>query len=92
MSASIYDGSSLYEYDHLVELEDDSMEREPDIRAYFWHLGQIAKSHDWKDVPRFLEQRQLYDDEIVRVGREYLRKARERGEGYVCLGSFQGTS
>lgn len=82
MSASIYDGSSLFEDDHWIELENDSMEREPDIRAYFWHLGQIAKNHNWKDVPRFsLEQRKLYDDEIVRVGREYLRQARERGEG-----------
>jgi hypothetical protein len=39
-SQPFFDGSSKEPSDHLIELDDSSMERLPDVRVYFWSIGR----------------------------------------------------
>jgi hypothetical protein len=113
-SLPVFDGYSSDPKDWLIDLESDSMERLPDVRIYFWHIGsclevereekidkarhlreveldydhEISKGandekEDWAkfDPPSDLPQRVLYDDRLVKAGREYLRESRARGHG-----------
>lgn len=52
------------------------MEREPDVRVYFWHVGQEVL--DVMDVP---VDRVDFDSLLVRTGREWLRDYRDKGCG-----------
>jgi hypothetical protein len=79
----IYKGTSLNNADHFIAIQDDSMETAPDVRPYFWKLGQWQKGHTDIDQPRELKDRVVYDNELVRAGRELLKSARLEGRGQV---------
>jgi len=55
------------------------MEGYPDVRSYFHYIGDMAQ--DATNPPLDMEQRRLYDNDLVRKGREYLKAARGRGHG-----------
>jgi hypothetical protein len=92
LTLPIFDGLSTNPADHLIELETDSMEKYPDVRVYFWLVG------DWDERARldqhFPERSQNYeerlkeDERLVKAGRELLRQSRARGEGYVLSAPF----
>lgn len=71
-----FDGSSKNADDHFIDLDTDSMEREPDVRVYFWHVG--SEVLDVMDVP---VDRVDFDSLLVRTGREWLRDYRDKGCG-----------
>lgn len=81
LSADLYDGTSSNEAHHLIELDDDSMEREPDVRAYFWRVGRSQRGGQALERPKKGLERERYDDELVREGRTFLKSARQRGHG-----------
>lgn len=57
------------------------METAPDVRPYFWKLGQWQKGHTDINIPRELKDRVVYDNELVREGRELPKLARLEGRG-----------
>jgi hypothetical protein len=85
----LFDGLSTDPADHLIDLDTDSMERCPDVRVYFWTIGnkvQRQKQHDLKepDIERPVDSPKPlieYDDKLVKSGREYLRQSREKKQG-----------
>jgi hypothetical protein len=88
-SQPFFDGSSKEPSDHLIELDDSSMERLPDVQVY-WSIGRAllnetdpraAVSPLRKMAPKDFQQRQAWDSELVTAGRKYLQAARARGEG-----------
>jgi hypothetical protein len=81
--ATLFDGSSTNPKDHLIELEDDSMETEPDVRVYFHLIGLYVQGDPFEKPPQGIEERREWDAGLVRKGREYLKAARARGHGYV---------
>jgi hypothetical protein len=81
LSIPIYDGTSLNAADHLIDLDSDSMERCPDVRAYFWKVGREVKLQGKEDTPIEVDERISYDQELVRAGREYIKWARQQGRG-----------
>lgn len=78
-SIPIFDGTSLNPKDYLIDLETDSMETYPDIRSYFYWVGDKAQAASVRPVEP--EERKIYDDKLVTLGREYLKEARARGHG-----------
>jgi hypothetical protein len=84
VSAKLFDGSSTNPKDHLIELEDDSMETEPDVRIYFHLVGRYARGDPDEEPPKAMVDRREWDAQLVREGREYLKSARAQGHGYVC--------
>jgi len=85
----LFDGLSIDPADHLIDLDTDSMERCPDVRVYFWTIGnkvQRQKQHDLKeaDIERPIdnpESLMIYDDKLVKEGREYLKESRTKKQG-----------
>jgi hypothetical protein len=71
-----FDGSSQNSDDHFIDLDTDSMEREPDVRVYFWMVG--SEVLDTSEVPI---DRVAHDSHLVRTGREWLRDYRDKGCG-----------
>jgi hypothetical protein len=80
-SLPTFDGSSTNPDDHLIQLDDDSMETAPDVRVYFWLVGLCHRGNQREPPPPTLGERELWDDVLVREGREYLRQARAEGKG-----------
>jgi hypothetical protein len=72
--------------DHLIELDNDSMERIPDVRAYFWEVGDDMRQPGGSEA-RFhtTEEAKIYDNQVVREGREYIRKCRDENIGQVTV-------
>lgn len=81
LSIPIYDGTSQNAADHLIDLDSESMERYPDVRAYFWKVGREVKLQGKEESPIEADERITYDQELVRAGREYIRWARRQGRG-----------
>jgi len=79
MSVPVFDGTSSDPHDYLIDLDTDAMERYPDVRSYFHYIGDLTR--DATEPPQGLEQRKMYDSDLVRKGREYLQAARKRGHG-----------
>lgn len=77
----IFTGLSKDSHDHFIDIDTDSMETAPDVRSYFWAVG-LDIQHD-PVPPVDLEERRVFDAQLVRAGREYLRDIREQGVGYV---------
>lgn len=77
----IYDGTSSNSADHLIELDTPMMETAPDVRPYFWRIGQSQLGHSHFDISADLDHRRLYDSELVMEGRLFLQSARPRGVG-----------
>lgn len=84
----LFDGLSTNPADHLIDLDTDSMERCPDVRAYFWSVGEAVIRREEGNVmvsstprPTDLELCLEYDDNLVKVGRRHLRESRNRKEG-----------
>lgn len=75
----IFDGTSKKIEDHLIDLETDSMETEPDVRSYFWQFG-FALDDD-NDPPIDSEERKIFDAKMVRRGREHLKMLKSQGVG-----------
>jgi hypothetical protein len=75
-SLPYFDGSSKRPDDHFIDLDTDSMEREPDVRVYFWMVG--SEVLDTFEVPI---DRVAHDSLLVRTGREWLRDYRDKGCG-----------
>ena len=76
LSLPYFDGSSQNPDDHFIDLDTDSMEREPDVRVYFWMVG--SEVLDTSEVPI---DRVAHDSLLVRTGREWLRDYRDKGCG-----------
>lgn len=84
----LFDGLSTNPADHLIDLATDSMERCPDVRAYFWAVGECVIRREEGNVlvsciqrptdPDLLRQ---YDNNLVQVGRKFLQASRTRKEG-----------
>jgi hypothetical protein len=84
----LFDGLSTNPADHLIDLDTDSMERCPDVRPYFWTIGERVVRHEEGNVmvsstprPTDPELCVEYDDNLVKVGRKYLYESRNRREG-----------
>ena len=84
----LFDGRSDNPVDHIIDLDTDSMERCPDVRVYFWMIGQRVLQHDtWgfddpeTDRPTDPTLRPQYDDKLVKMGRAYLRMSMIKKEG-----------
>ena len=76
----LFDGTSSNPKDYLIDLESDSMEKYPDVRIYFWMVGQILDG-DRVVQPSDHQDRLARDDARVKAGREYLRQSRINREG-----------
>jgi hypothetical protein len=80
LTVPVFDGTSPNPHDYLIDLETDSMERYPDVRSYFYWVGDLQQ--DAIDPPPTdLEARKLYDDDLVRRGRLYLKSEKAKGHG-----------
>lgn len=71
-----FDGSSQNPDDHFIDLDTGSMEREPDVRVYFWMVG--SEVLNMSDAP---VDRVAHDSHLVRTGREFLLDYRNKGYG-----------
>ena len=80
LTVLLFDGTSLNPHDYLIDLETDSMERYPDIRSYFYWVGELQQDAI-EPPPTDLEARKLYDDDLVRRGRLYLKSEKAKGHG-----------
>jgi hypothetical protein len=80
-SQDLFDGTSMNNADYFIVIEDASMETAPDVRPYFWQLGQWQKGHSDLDIPADHEDRIAYGNELVRAGRQLLQSARREGRG-----------
>ena len=65
--------------DHFIDLDTASMESAPDVRSYFWLIGHLVRKEP--EVPLDLKTRIVFDAELVREGREWLRDFRDAGRG-----------
>jgi hypothetical protein len=83
-SQPVFDGRSKNPNDHLINLDDDSMERIPDVRVYFWAVGDALRGTDSEGEvtsKHTLEEAITYDNLVVREGREHVRSCRDQGLG-----------
>jgi hypothetical protein len=83
LTRPLFDGTSSNPEDYLIDLESDSMERVPDVRSYFWRVGQALELLDDVEIeqPSDYQQRLERDDALVKAGREHLRQSRIKGDG-----------
>jgi hypothetical protein len=79
-SLPMFDGTSTNSHDHLIDFDTPSMERYPDVRVYFHSVGEIIGDPEGIR-PIEIEARKVYDDQMVKNGREYLKLAKARGNG-----------
>lgn len=77
----MFDGTSQRIEDHLIDIDTDSMETTPDVRVYFWEVGFESHVPANPQPPTDLEERKIFDAQLVRAGREYLKELRSRGTG-----------
>jgi hypothetical protein len=61
------------------------METEPDVRVYLWLVGQATRGNEEQSPPALLQERQVWEAQLVREGRLYLKQAIEAGKGSVLL-------
>jgi hypothetical protein len=80
LTLPIFDGTSANPHDHLIDLDTPSMESCPDVRVYFALVGSVI-TKDNLSPPKDHAERVLSDARLVRQGREYLKAARDRGDG-----------
>jgi hypothetical protein len=78
-SSPYFDRTSKDPKDHIIDLDTDSMEIAPDVRVYFWLVGHDIK--DEPETPSDFEARVIFDETLVRAGREWLRDFRNQGCG-----------
>jgi hypothetical protein len=83
LSRPIFDGKSPNNADHFIDLDTPSMETVLDVRLYFWLAGDRLREDDEVDNPleHTLEQAKVYDDEVVREGRLWLKACKDQGHG-----------
>jgi hypothetical protein len=77
LSKPYFDGTSMEASDFLIDLDTDSMETAPDVRSYFFQVAQLTQ--DPENPPVDIKARRIYDDKMVKKGREFLKAARDRG-------------
>lgn len=80
LTLPVFDGTSTNPNDHLIDLDTPSMETCPDVRVYFHYVGELT-GKDGVMPSKDPAERIAYDAKRVRQGREYLKAARDRGEG-----------
>ena len=86
LTLPLFDGTSTDPSDYLINFDDDSMEKHPDVRMYFWSVGQAIEDNYTSMVDDQLmdyQERLRRDDALVKKGREYLRQSKIEGEGWV---------
>jgi len=88
----LFDGLSDDPKDYLIDLDTPSMERCPDVRVYFWMVGdevqRVGQGNNRPpelDPPDDHQRRVLYDEELVKKGRQHLQESRAKGQGYAQL-------
>lgn len=82
LSIPFFDGKGTQSEAFLIDIDTPSMEREPDVRAYFWMLGQFCSEGPIvPTLPAEPKEKIDHDQNIVRKGRELLRSARNEGHG-----------
>jgi hypothetical protein len=83
LSIPVFDGKSPNSADYFIDLYTPSMETVLDVRLYFLLAGDRLREDDEDDDPlaHTLEQAKVYDDEIVREGRLWLKACKDRGHG-----------
>jgi hypothetical protein len=81
LTLPIFDGTSKRIEDHLIDIDTDSMETTPDVRVYFWAVGYEIHVPKGPEPPIDLEERKIFDAQLVRAGREHLKELRSRGIG-----------
>ena len=79
----LFDGTSVNPHDHLIDIDTPSMETCPDVRVYFYRIGECFDVIAGIERPEDHEGRIKYDARVVRAGREYLKHCRTLGVGYV---------
>ena len=80
LTLPIFDGTSINPDDHLIDLDTPSMESCPDVRVYFEYVG-VETQKDGVMPPQNPAELIAYHATRVRQGREYLKAARDRGDG-----------
>jgi hypothetical protein len=95
-TAPLFDGSSTNLEDHLIELDNDSMETAPDVRVYFWCIGHDIIHEREGELPLYTEelrayeaelvgsgrtQKEIEDAKLVRAGRLFIKDSRAKGIG-----------
>jgi hypothetical protein len=80
LTLPVFDGTSTNPHDHLIDLDTPSMETCPDVRVYFALVGSVITKDDLSP-PKDHAERVRSDARLIRQGREYLKAARDRGEG-----------
>jgi hypothetical protein len=81
LSRPIFDGTSAVLSDHLIDLDSDAMETALDVRVYFWMIGERLREFAEDSKSHTLEEARVYDEAVVKEGREYVKACRERGAG-----------
>jgi hypothetical protein len=79
-SLPCFDGTSTNPQDFLIDLDTDSMEKAADVRSYFYLVAKLTME-EVNAPPEDMVERKLYDDRMVKAGRQYLNSARDRGHG-----------
>jgi hypothetical protein len=82
----IFDGLSTNPSDYLIDIDTDSMEKYPDVRIYFWMIGdELQRVGLVLERPPELEppetHREAYDERLVQAGRLHLKESKAKGEG-----------
>lgn len=87
-SLPILDGLSDNPKDYLIDFEDESSEKIPDIRVYYWTIGdevlrfgqrnERPPEHDRPTDPAGIIS---YDDRLVKMGRQHLLESQAKGQG-----------
>jgi hypothetical protein len=79
----LFDGTSMNPHDHLIDIDTPSMETCPDVRVYFYLIGECFDVLAGIERPEDHEGRIKHDARVVRAGREYLKYCRSLGAGFV---------
>jgi hypothetical protein len=80
----LFDGLSSDPKDYLIDLDTDSMGKCPDVRVYFWLVGYETLRNAQVDQPRpehDLPEQIIYDDRLVKMGRQHLKESQAKGQG-----------
>lgn len=81
LSRPIFDGTSVVPSEHLIDLDSDAMETALDVRVYFWMIGERLREFAEDSKTHTLDEAKVYDEAVVKEGREYVKACRERGAG-----------
>jgi hypothetical protein len=85
LNQPLFDGTSTNPHDHLIDIDTPSMETCPDVRVYFYLIGEVFDEIAGIERPKDHEGRIIYDARVVRAGREYLKYCRSLGAGPVLF-------